>query len=528
MKAHSKHQSTAANYISCFYHSTDQTGRKSKLQHLPAIAISWHDDGWKRVKRLAWYRQMEAAVGLVSSVVLAFLVFIVPAVGVSAGSAVALFHFADHCSLFAIPLLCRSFVWLSRRALQHSQLSPLQPCACSAANTALVLCHLYSVSQTRRPLSPAMSSTSQFLRGVDLSMALLCLVNLALITDSLASHSLPPHLPPSATSAYLACILYCLFQHVTLLAILIIRSLPHLCRAAGNDPLAATCCAIQLAVQLFLLLPRTLIVLTLLSTVLRSRVLLLGDAAHAVLYLSSALLLFMYSCAILVMDCQSVQQWTAGAASQRPRPARSTDEVRVLGMSMFGGPLWTTMQNSASAQSQRGLSELEIERVTTLTTFMPAAVDKRAGDSSEEQKAVEMPQATTSVVVQPVQDQQSLSATAEEDTQAAIIDPPHFNNPPPPPPSSQPPSQPAPQTVSYTALQHYRLCASHLSLPFVHAASLPVFVQCSVCLETLRAGESVLVLPCLVRLLSRSVLFTSCCNVLLRCRPLTVLVGLHL
>ena len=287
-----------------------------------------------------------------------------------------------------------------------------------------------------------MSSAAQFLRGIDLSMTLLCLLNLALIIDSFTSHHLPPGLPASAASAYLSCVIYCLFNLVTLLVILIIRSLPHLCRAVGNESLAASCYAIQLGIQLFLLLPRTLIVLSLLSTVLRARVLLLGDPAHTVFYLSSALLLFVYSCAILILDCQRVQRWTASTTA--PRPARSSDDVRVFSVSMFTGPLWPA---DTSAHT-RGLSELEIDRVTTLTTFTPAPIaDKRTEDEVGEEKAVEVAQTEVRVAVLPAREQQLTTMCAEE---PPPVNPPHYENPPPPPPSPAPP-EPAQQTVSSAA-----------------------------------------------------------------------------
>ena len=294
-----------------------------------------------------------------------------------------------------------------------------------------------------------MSSAAQFLRGIDMLMALLCLVNLALITDSLASHRLPASLPPSAASAYLSCAIYCLFDLVTLLVILIVRSVPRLCRAAGNESGAATCCGLQLAVQLVLLLPRTLIVLSLLSTVLRSRVLLLGDAVHTVLYLSSALVLFIYSCAILVLDCQHLQRWTA--STMAPRSLDSTDEVRILGMSVFGGPLWTT-EYSTSTRS-RGLTELEIDRVTTLTTFTSAAAttDKTAEDGVDEKKAAEAVQVeTTTVVVQDASEQQLSVMASEENKEAVVVDPQHYPYSPAPPPTPGP-HEPATQlTVSNT------------------------------------------------------------------------------
>jgi len=293
-----------------------------------------------------------------------------------------------------------------------------------------------------------MSAAAQFLRGIDLAMTLLCLVNLALVIDSLATHHLPSNVPPSAASAYLSCLIYCLFQLVTLLLIITVRALPQLCHAAGNDTLAATGCAIQLGVQLFLLLPRTLIVLSLLSTVLRSRVLLLGDAAHTVFYLSSTLLLFTYSCAILVLDCQRVQRWTADTMAGA-RPVRSMDEVRILGMSVFGGPLWMT-EHDASART-RGLSEAEIERVTTLTTFTPAApiADKREDGGVEEQKVIEV-ETEARVAVQPTPEQQQrhLAIELQQRQQEATIDSLHYDNLPPAQPPSPVPPEPAQQSVN--------------------------------------------------------------------------------
>ena len=343
-----------------------------------------------------------------------------------------------------------------------------------------------------------MSAATQFLRGIDMSMALLCIINLALITDSLTSHRTPPALPASSTSAYLSCVIYCLFNLVTLLLILTVRSMPLLCRAAGNDSLAVTFYAVQLGIQMFLLLPRTLIVLSLLTSVLRSRVLLLGDAAHTVFFLTSALVLYIYSCAILVLDCQRVQRFTARAMA--PRPARSTDEVRILGMSVFGGPLWIA-EHSTSSRT-RGLSELEIERVTTLTTFTPAPTgNKRAEDGTEEEKTMEAAQVETAVSVEPAGEQQLSAIESEEQQEAAVIEPPHYHNPPPPPPCPVPP-EPAQQTVG----QHitHKLISSlrtgSLSHPCAPLSSTCAVVQCPVCLEMLRAGESVLVLPCLVRL----------------------------
>ena len=287
-----------------------------------------------------------------------------------------------------------------------------------------------------------MSTAAQFLRGIDLSMALLCLLNLALVVDSLTAHRAPSSLPASAASAYAACLAYCLFNLVTLLFVLLVRTLPHVFRAAGNEPFAAGCCAVSLGVELFLLLPRTLIVLSLLSTLLRSRVLLLGDAAHTVFYLASALLLYMYSCAILVLDCQRVPRWTTHSTA--PRPARSTDDVRVFGVGLLGGSLWTS-EYSTSART-RGLSDAEIERVTTVTTFTAAAAaDKQVSEDRVEAKETEVAaQTTTRVVVHVTSDGQA----SEDGDPAATVDPPHHHNPPPPPPPSPEPPELAQRTVS--------------------------------------------------------------------------------
>ena len=291
-----------------------------------------------------------------------------------------------------------------------------------------------------------MSTAAQFLRGIDLSMTLLCLLNLALVVDSLTAHRALSSLPASAASAYVACLVYCLFNLVTLLFILLVRALPDLFRAAGSERFATGCCAVSLGVELFLLLPRTLIILSLLSTLLRSRALLLGDAAHTVFYLASALLLYMYSCAILVLDCQRVPRWTMNSTA--PRPARSTDEVRVFGMGLLGGPLWTS-EYSTSTRT-RGLSDEEIERVTTLTTFTPAAAaDKKLEDGVEEVKAAEVvAHSETRVIVHVTSDRQA----SEDSDQAATVDPPQYHNPPPPPPPSPEPPGPAQRTV-YQALQ---------------------------------------------------------------------------
>lgn len=295
-----------------------------------------------------------------------------------------------------------------------------------------------------------MSTATDFLRGIDLTMAVLCILNLAFITDSLTSHRTPPALPPATTSAYLACIVYCLFNVVTLLAVLLLRALPQLCRAAGHVSLASTCCVVQLTVQLFLLLPRTLIILSLLTTVMRSQVVLLGDVAHTVFYLSSALLLFVYSCIILVLDCQRVQRWTA-ASLLAPQPLQSTDDVRLFGMSVYGGPLWMP-ENSAAT---RGLSESEIDRLTTLTTFTPAApvqrtTHSRAGMSVQDAEG--LAQAETTVFVQPARGQMVAANGCDDHNDAADTDPPHYRNPPPPPPPSPAPPRPAQQSVDYMTL----------------------------------------------------------------------------
>lgn len=312
-----------------------------------------------------------------------------------------------------------------------------------------------------------MSSATQCLRGIDTLIALLCITNLALLVDSL-SH---PHLAtPAASSANATCLFYCLFNVITLLVILFLRTLPLLFRVAGYDAAAAACCGFQLAIQLFLLLPRTLVMLALLSAVLRSRVPLLGDSAHSIVYLSSALLLFVYSCALLVLDCQNVQRWAVTLPA--PRSAAPGDEVRILGLSMFSGPPWM-MEHSTSSR-HRGLSEHEIERVTTLTTFRaPArAADKPAQDALEEKRSVENVQPETTIAVTHPDEQKLLvTATAEahDEQQLPIPAPPHHNNPFPAAPSPSPPEF-APQTVSSTT-----------GSSAVDSVASPAHLRCALC-----------------------------------------------
>ena len=355
-------------------------------------------------------------------------------------------HLSSHLLLFPL-FVCHIVAFAHHHnALHHHLLRScaleLPPPHTTAFTTVNRQCPSSSYSGILRV---AMSSATRCLRGIDMLMTMLCVVNLALIIDTLTTphptHKPTTQPPPPPTSAYLSTIIYCLFNATTLLVILIIRSLPLLFRAADYQSLAASCCGLQLAVQLFLLLPRTLVVLALVAGVLRSRVVLLGgDAAHSVFFLSSALVLFIYSCAVLVLDCQHVQRWSAGLPV--PRAAVAGDEVRILGLSMFSGPLW--MMEPSTSSRTRGLSELEIERVTTLTTFTAAPrADKRADDDRvEERKAMEVAQTETAVIVQPASEEEQRVAAepAEEQKHEAIIDPLHYNNPPPRPPSPTPPA----------------------------------------------------------------------------------------
>ena len=91
------------------------------------------------------------------------------------------------------------------------------------------------------------------------------------------------------------------------------------------------------------------------------------DGSHSpalgVFFIGSALLLFLYSFAVLLLDCQSIQH---AAYALPPPPFAEPPDIRLFGVSLFGGP-WAVA--FGDARRRRGLSEVEIERVGTLTTF---------------------------------------------------------------------------------------------------------------------------------------------------------------
>ena len=85
--------------------------------------------------------------------------------------------------------------------------------------------------------------------------------------------------------------------------------------------------------------------------------------ARAGFFIGSSILLFLYTFGVLLIDCQHVQH----AAYAFPPPFAQEADIRLFGMSLFGGP-WAGAFGEGG-RGRRVLSEVEVERVGTLTTF---------------------------------------------------------------------------------------------------------------------------------------------------------------
>jgi hypothetical protein len=157
----------------------------------------------------------------------------------------------------------------------------------------------------------------------------------------------------------------------------------------------------SLAVQLFLIVPRTLILFALFAAITRvashytsplpihlpisppvpeplmSHLPLrlccwqvheaLYYPGRGVFFIASALVLFLYSFTVLLLDCQQLQ--TAAWTFPPPPFHDAQHDVRLFGVSLFGHP-W--LGGPPDGSRPRGLSDVEIERVGALTTFRGA------------------------------------------------------------------------------------------------------------------------------------------------------------
>ena len=174
------------------------------------------------------------------------------------------------------------------------------------------------------------------------------------------------------------------------------------------------------------------------------------------------MLLFVYSCSCLMLDCQRVQRQLALQPHSDDEAAAAAVGLQPADIGMFGVRFFPHHLFAVPAESSRprGLSEVEIERVGRIATFAPR--DRGEGKQKEE----EGEQAKEQQGLQPEGAAEEAVEAKEEsmarERRALLVQ------------DSAPAEPPAAAALA------------DVDVP-----------QCVVCLETLRAGDQVLVLPCM-------------------------------
>ena len=206
----------------------------------------------------------------------------------------------------------------------------------------------------------------------------------------------------------------------------------------------------------------------------------LFQPGRGVFFIASALVLFLYSFTVLLLDCQEVQQ--TAYANPPPAFADHPYEVRLFGVNIWGP--W--IAGGLGDERPRGLSEVEIERVGTLTTFHGVErgplMDAR-GERKEEGTAPVEPEGLLDGMEKGQGVGQSGSAVevrSDAEGGAGQEDVPQVTR------------------TCYHSLhsQLESLSASPLILCPVLFCVVCGASQCIVCLDVLHAGDEVLLLPC--------------------------------